>query len=303
MITNMMCHFSLKTLTRARTGGNAAYFVLVTSEEDLKRAVGFCQNRNLPHYVLGEGSNVLASDHDFSGVVIKLGGRLTSIQISSADSEVKAGAGAPLMKLGFGLAHQGFTGYEYMAVIPGTVGGAVRINAGTTKYGEIKEHFLSARVLEPGRLEIVGYTCKDMRFGHRESAISNSRAIVVEARFRLLSQERLNMQSAMRNVRALLGLRRRRHPKNPRTFGSTFKNPPSGKAAGWYLEQVGMKGLWVGDAMVAEEHANWILNLGKAKSRDVKELIETGQRRVFEEFGVRLEREVVFLPEDMENWQ
>ena len=104
-------------------------------------------------------------------------------------------------------------------------------------------------------------------------------------------------------INSILATRRRKHPKISLNFGSTFKRPAGGNPPGWYLEQVGMKGMRSGGAMVAEEHANWILNMGNATSQDVKILISEGQKRVFEEFGIKLEREVIYLPEDMEAWQ
>jgi UDP-N-acetylmuramate dehydrogenase len=103
-------------------------------------------------------------------------------------------------------------------------------------------------------------------------------------------------------INSILATRRLKHPKIPLNFGSTFKRPFGGKHPGWYLEQVGMKGIRSGGAMVAEEHANWILNMGNATSQDVKVLISEGQKRVSEEFGINLEREVIYLPEDMADW-
>ena len=99
-----------------------------------------------------------------------------------------------------------------------------------------------------------------------------------------------------------MAARRQKHPRISLNFGSTFKRPPGGNPPGWYLEKVGMKGMRSGGAMVAEEHANWILNTGNATSRDVKSLIQRAKKRVFEEFGIHLEREVIYLPEDMADW-
>jgi UDP-N-acetylmuramate dehydrogenase len=105
-------------------------------------------------------------------------------------------------------------------------------------------------------------------------------------------------------VEELLKLRRSEHPKTPRTFGSVFNNPQNSKhSAGWYLEKVGMKGMRIGGAMVAREHANWVLNVDNTRSSDVKKLIEIGQKRAYEQFGIQLEREVIYLPEDMEEWK
>ncbi|NVM21053.1 MAG: UDP-N-acetylmuramate dehydrogenase [Desulfobacterales bacterium] len=294
--------YSLKSLNRIRIGGKASYYVVAINASILQEVIKFSSQKQIPFYILGAGSNVVISDEDFDGIVIRLGGELESIAFDAKQACVTARAGASLMNLGFRLARLGYLGYTYMAVIPGTIGGAVRMNAGTTKEGEIKDHFVKARVLDPSTCEVVEYEWKDMGFGYRESAISNTGRIILQAAFRLKEESGRDVRQAMKNVQALLASRREKQPRNRRTFGSTFKRPPGGKPAGWYLERVGMKGMRVGNAMVAKEHANWILNIGEARSADVKAVIDIGQKRVFEEYGVMLSREVIYLPEDMEQW-
>ena len=186
-----------------------------------------------------------------------------------------------------------------MAVIPGTVGGAVRMNAGTTREGEIKDHFLSALVMDGLTGVIREYTKKDMQFEYRGSILSKSSSIIIQTTFVLPAAEETDPEGALNGVRSLLAARRAKQPKNQKNFGSTFKHPGAEYPAGWYLEKVGMKGMQKGGAMVAHEHANWIVNVDNATSGDVKHLIETGKQRVYEEFGVVLEREVVYLPEDI----
>lgn len=295
-------NYPLKQLNRIKTGGQALYYSFASCVSDLRETVRFSQENRLPYYILGNGSNVLISDENFHGIVIKLGADLGSISFDKDRDLVTAGAGASLMKLGNELAEKGYLGCSYMAVIPGTVGGAVRVNAGTTKEGEIKDHFLAALVLDPDTGELIEYTKNTMAFAHRGSTFSQSKKIILRSTFQLPQQEKTCRQEAQRMVKELIFSRISKQPKNPRNFGSTFKHPAADYTAGWYLEKVGMRGLRIGDAMVAEEHANWILNRGNAKSQDIKKVIETGQRRVFEEFGVKLEREVIYLPEDIEEW-
>ena len=115
-------------------------------------------------------------------------------------------------------------------------------------------------------------------------------------------EEERKIDVVMEDVRSLLRMRWQKQPREVRTFGSTFKKTQEGKPAGWYLDRVGMKGMRIGDAMVATKHANWIINLGEATCNDIKALITIGKKRVFEQFGVNLSREVIYLPEDMENW-
>jgi UDP-N-acetylmuramate dehydrogenase len=293
-------NFSLKYLNRIQTGGRALYFIIASTISDIKTAIQFSREKQLPYYVLGNGSNVLISDEDFEGIVIKLNGDLKKISLQDNKYCLTAGAGASLMKLGLELAKQNHLGYAYMALIPGTIGGAVVMNAGTSKEGEIKDHFLSALILNPEKNELREYGKKEMAFDYRKSLISNSRKIILKVTFKLSDQNAQKSKEALTIVEELRSLRRATQPKNTRNFGSTFKHPAAEYAAGWYLEKVGMKGIRKGGAMVAQEHANWILNIGNALSQDVKELIEVGQKRVFEEFGIYLEREVFFLPEDIE---
>ncbi len=293
-------HFSLKKLSRIHTGGVGLYFALVYTVKQLIEVVTFARDNALSFYVLGAGSNVILSDNLFKGIVIKLDGDFKVIEYKK--DQINCGAGASLMKVGFSLAREGFNGYGYMAVIPGTIGGATLMNAGTGNEGEIKDHFIGAKVLDSDTLEIQEYSCKDMNYGYRKSEISKTNKIVLNSSFKLDSDTKLSKDAAINNVRQLLRSRRVKQPRNPRTFGSTFKQPSGGKPAGWYLDRVGMKGVRVGGAMVAEEHANWILNVDGATSNDVKSLIHMGQKRVLEQFGVGLKREVIYLPEDLSNF-
>ncbi len=295
-------NYSLKQLNRIRTGGRSLYYAIANNVSDLKRIIFFSREQKLPFYILGNGSNILISDEDFAGIVIKLSGDFESISFNKNDNAFTAGAGASLMELGNELAKHGYLAFSYMAVIPGTVGGAVRMNAGTHKEGEIKDRFIKALVMDPKTDEISEYSKNSMEFAYRESAISKSLKIIIQATFQLPQQKETTSQEAQMFVRDLLASRCSKQPKNLKNFGSTFKRPFGGSSAGWYLDRVGMKGMRIGDAMVAEEHANWILNEDNAKSQDVKKLIEIGQKRVFEEFGVQLEREVVYLPEDIKEW-
>ena len=292
--------FDCSLLTRLRTGGSTAYFATVNSRSDLIQVTTFARDRSLPLFVIGAGSNVVISDEIFRGCVIKLSGEFRKIIFT--DKKVTCGAGHSLIKLGLVLAKRGFSGYEYMAVIPGSVGGAVRMNAGTTKYGEIKDHFISATIMDPATGIIRKYTNEDMLFSYRGSSLLNSNRIILEASFELPRTGLYDSQFVFETIRRIQSERRKKQPRNPRTFGSVFKRPDSGQAAGWYLEKVGMKGLRVGGAMVPHEHANWIINTGGATSSDVRKLISIGQKRVLDEFGVVLEREVIYLPEDMEKW-
>jgi UDP-N-acetylmuramate dehydrogenase len=302
MKSEIKINYSLKYLNTVRIGGSALYFSAPSTLSELKEILDFSITRNLQFYILGNGSNVLINDHDFNGVVIKLCGKFKEIIFHENDGTVTCGAGAFLMKLGNKIAERGCTGCSYMGVIPGTIGGAVRMNAGTLEEGEIKDHFLNAQVLDPQTGGLETYAAEDMQFAYRKCALSQSRKILLQVTFSLPLLREKYPGEAGEIINNILATRRLKHPKIPLNFGSTFKRPLDGKPPGWYLEQVGMKGMRSGGAMVAEEHANWILNMGNATSQDVKNLISESKRRVFEKFGIYLEREVIYLPEDIETW-
>lgn len=297
---NSSYNYPMKYLSRIRTGGPAYCYVEAQTVEELLVSTSSARELGLPFLIIGTGSNILADDDGFRGVIIRLTGGFKFLKYDKLNGIIIAGAGLQLMKLGFSLAREGYCGYSYMAVIPGTVGGAVRMNAGTTQCGEIRDHLVSSLVFNPLNGEVFRHEAKDMCFGYRQSLISGSNLIVLEASFLLSDNEKRDKHQAMQKVHSLTELRRHKHPKNPRTFGSTFRQPATGIPAGWYLQQVGMKGMRIGGAMVSREHSNWIINIGDAKSAEVRSLIYIGQTRVFDEFGVRLEREVVYVPEDME---
>jgi len=291
--------FPLASRSRFQTGGRASYFAPVKNLTELRSALAIAGSQHLPLSVLGHGANVLISDEDFNGVVITLEGDFRAVSFDNKAQSVTAGAGAPLMQLGRLLAQQGYPGCSYMGVIPGSVGGAVRMNAGTADGQEIKNDLHRAELYDPEASCTVEYTGEDLAFGYRTSTLARSGLIVLRASFKLPSAKETGKGEAIEAITNLLERRRSRQHENPRTFGSTFKNPPGREhSAGWYLERTGMKGLRVGGAVVARKHANWILNDGGARTGDVKKIIATGQQRVFETFGIMLEREVVYLPED-----
>ena len=293
-------HHPLRAYAAIGIGGRARYFAAVVSMHDLQQAASFARERQLPLYVLGRGSNVLIQDDAVQGVVVVLSGVFKELSFQQGAGTVTAGAGVPLIKLGAALARQGYTGCAYMGVIPGSVGGAVRMNAGIGQGQEIAGHLLRVRVFDPIRMEEHWLDQGQLQFAYRTSILSRIPQIVLEAVFRLPEEREAVPGQACADIKALFARRRAAQPHSRYTFGSTFKNPAGAEhSAGWYLEHAGMKGMRSGGAMVPHEHANWIINTGGARSDEVKELIERGQARVLAKFGIVLEREVVYVPEDM----
>lgn len=286
----------LAGFTTYRIGGSASFFAEPETVADLMAVLGWARANGVDWFIIGGGSNILIADDGFPGLVIKLGRSFQAYSIDEENGIVTAGAATLLPLLGRDLLRKGWDGFIFMCVIPGTVGGAVSMNAGTTNEGEIRDQFLSADVLTED-LVVKSLSSYDLNFDYRYSSILKSRNIILSAKFKLEKQvgnDFLEMKLAKVSRK-----RKSVQPSVARNCGSVFKKPSSGESAGWYIERAGLKGHRIGDAQVAPEHANWIVNLNNAKAADVKNLIMLCQNLVYEKFDVRLEREVIILPDDI----
>lgn len=266
----MYANVSLRSLTSFRIGGKA----LVAFVDDVSQLSVLCDEP----FVLGNGTNVLASEC-ISRPVAAI--RLT--RFSFDDVVVTAESGVSLAALSREAALRGLTGLEWATGIPGSVGGALRMNAGAfgSELGQIVE---TVNVLEDGR--VLTLTAEECGFLYRGSSF---RGVAVEARLRLKRGERGEIERKMREYAAL---RRLKQPVGA-SAGSVYKRAE--RAAGWYIERAGLKGERKGDAVVSVKHANFIINEGNATARDVLSLMERIEKRVYESFGVRLEREIELL--------
>lgn len=279
----------LARLTSLHVGGPAQYLLRAKNDDDVREAIAFGQQRQLPLFVLGKGSNTLFPDAGWPGVILLMEDRT----LTRAGTTVTAGAGVFMRLLaGFALSH-GLQGLEELAGIPGTVGGAVRGNAGTWNT-EIKDvvqrvDFLDAQEPAGAVHSLSGRECL---FAYRDSIFKKKPAwIILRASFQLRVGDR-NAGEAL--VKKDLHERHARQPYDAPSAGSIFKNPP-GTSAGALLEQAGMKGRRVGGAEISLLHANWVLNRGGATSSDVVALIEQAQQAVFAHHGVKLEPEIVIV--------
>lgn len=274
--------------TTFRVGGPAALMVLPKGEE-ARRVVEIAFRCNVKPFFLGNGSNLLVSDKGYDGFVVKLSGSYCEGE-AYAD-ELTAG-GAMLLSQAANLAlRQGLTGLEWAAGIPGTVGGAVTMNAGAYG-GEVAQVLGQVHALGyDGRVEVVPN--RECDFSYRHSAFSGGERLILEATFRLEPGD----PAAIRERMAELGeTRRSKQPLEYPSAGSAFKRPPpvGGKPvyAAALIDQCGLKGLTVGGAQVSEKHAGFIINRGRATAADILALMEEVKKRVFDQTGVRLEPEV-----------
>jgi UDP-N-acetylmuramate dehydrogenase len=284
----------LAPLTTWKIGGAAEYLAAPADMEDVCRLLRLAQERGWPLWFLGRGSNVLIDDAGLRGLTIHLARSLQSLE--RRGDALRVGAGVSLPRLAQAAARLGFAGFEFLAGIPGTVGAAVRLNAGAEDR-DLAGVLQRVWVVTP-QLQLLELTPAELNFGYRTSLLLNfPHWLVVEAEFRLANPDAPEVVRS--RMRELLQARKVRQPSNPRSCGSVFKNPPGGPPAGLLIDQAGFKGRGRGEALVSRKHANFILNQGGATAAQIKALVREIQDEVWRTRGVLLAREVIFLPDDL----
>lgn len=275
--------------TTFRIGGPADYFVELGSIEQIRAAIQVCREENLPWFVLGRGSNLLVSDKGYRGVILSIYKDFQKTEIQGETVTVQAGV--LLTTLSGKVLDASLTGLEFASGIPGTIGGAVVMNAGAYG-GEMKDIVRKVTVLDQDG-EVRTLTCGEMQFGYRTSLAKKKGYIVLGAELTLKQGEKEKIREEMQALKA------KRIEKQPLEFpsaGSTFKRP-EGYFAGKLIMDAGLRGAAVGGAQVSEKHCGFVVNTGNATAADVRELMRRVQEKVEEQFGVHLEPEVRFLGE------
>jgi UDP-N-acetylenolpyruvoylglucosamine reductase len=284
--------YPLSRLTTVRAGGSADFFARPESEPEVVELLAWAEAEGLPVGVVGSGSNLLVSDEGFHGVVMKLAGQLTRVERDGTN--IVCGGGARLPSAAAKAAGWGLTGLEFGVNIPGTVGGAVRMNANAYG-GELGRVLESVTVCTPSGSEQRGP--KDLGFRYRGSNLGD-REVVALAGFGLSESDPADVKATMADMRRR---RKEAQPSGIKTFGSTFVNPEDaradGRSAGQLLDAAGCRGLQVGGARLSPKHANFVENTGGATTADILEVMAEARRRVHESFGVTLEPEVQILGE------
>jgi UDP-N-acetylenolpyruvoylglucosamine reductase len=284
--------YPLARLTTIRTGGPADYFARPDSSERLTALLAWAEAEGIAVGVVGSGSNLLIADAGFRGLVMKLDGSLATIEREG--TRLLCGGGARLPQAAARAARDGLSGLEFGVNIPGTVGGAVKMNANAYG-GDLSRVLEWVEVATPAG---TGHRVPgELGFAYRRSNLG-PREIVARASFALAPADPQAVKGTLAEMR---DARRAAQPSGIKTFGSTFKNPDdpraNGKSAGVLLDEAGCRGLAVGGARFSEKHANFVENPGDATTADVIALMAEGRRRVRERFGVELEPEVQFLGE------
>lgn len=280
----------MKHHTTLRVGGPADALVNVHTLEELQKVVQFARERDLPILVLGEGSNLIVRDRGIRGIVLRLRGELARINFDT--QEVDVGGGTYLPHLLVKAAQRGLSGLECCTGVPGTVGGALISNAGSA------EEFIGERVsrvtvlTHEGKLRVVERD--ELKFGYRQSNLRELSLVIVRVALNLTYDE---PKAIMERIRRKWRYRWETQPVNMPCAGCIFKNP-IGERAGRLLDAAKLKGFRIGDAQVSTVHANFIVNLGNAKAKEVLGLAELMRRTVQERFGISLEYEVQIVGED-----
>ena len=281
---------SMARHTTFRIGGNADVFVLPASIEELLAVLKLTKRYSVPLTVLGNGSNVLVRDGGIRGAVVSFGKPFSYIEMEGA--HIKAGAGAMLGKVSLFAANHALSGLEFAVGIPGSLGGAVFMNAGAYD-GEMSQVISEVTAVTPEG-EIRRYRTKEMDFSYRHSVFQQNGHIICEIELTLRESKAAAIQEKMAEFT------RRRMEKQPLdkpSAGSTFKRPP-GFFAGTLIDEAGLKGFTVGGAQVSGKHAGFVINKGGATAADVLSLIEEIQRRIEEKNGIRLTPEIRIIGED-----
>ena len=275
--------------TTFRCGGPATLFLRPGSEDELVRVVSLLKDKGHPYMLLGNGSNLLVSDKGYEGVVISLE-RLSELSLEG-ETSIRAQAGVLNSRIASFARENSLAGFEFAAGIPGTIGGAMIMNAGAYG-GEMKLITTSVRAITPDG-EVKELTAEDCDFGYRTSALKREGYVVLSA---LLQLQKGNEKEITDLMTELALKRKEKQPLEYPSAGSTFKRP-EGYFAGKLIQDAGLKGFSVGDAAVSEKHCGFVINKGQATSADIYKLIREVQKKVFEDSGVTLEPEVILVGE------
>ena len=276
----------MKRHTSFRAGGDAEWFVIPETVQELNAVLRACKKADTPWYVVGNGSNLLVSDEGYSGVIISTA-KFDKLEVEG--TTVTAGAGVILSRAAVQAYKSGLTGLEFAAGIPGSVGGACVMNAGA--YGSEMKNVLSSVTVLTKEGEVMEIPAEELELGYRTSVIPKAGYLVLEAKMELTTGNPEEIKALMDDLAF------RRKDKQPLEFpsaGSTFKRP-AGHFAGKLIEDAGLKGFAVGGACVSEKHAGFVVNKGGATASDIYSLCKAVEERVMEQFGVQLELEVKLL--------
>lgn len=280
----------MKNYTSFKVGGKADVLIKVKNEEELKSILECAIKRNIPYYIIGNGSNLLVLDEGIKGIVIK--NEITNIKIDKKEENevyVKVGAGYKLGKLAYELANKEISGLEELAGIPGTIGGAVRMNAGA--HGkEMKDIVKQITTIDKlGKKHILSN--KEAKFEYRNSIFSKEDLIITEV---ILKLGKKKSTEIINEIKKYAKIRKEKQPLEYPSAGSTFKRGDTYITAK-LIDECGLKGYEIGGAKISEKHAGFVINTGNASAKDILDLIEYVKKEVFKKFGKEIKMEVEII--------
>ena len=277
--------------TSFKTGGCADYYIEGKSIEEIKKVMQYANKNKIPLYVIGNGSNILVTDKGIRGIVLKID--LEQIEVEEKENNIilTLGSGVKLMALGQILKNKSITGFEELSGIPGTIGGAIKMNAGA--YGkEMKDLVITTTCLTENG-EIVEYSNKEQEFTYRHSIFFDRNDIILSTKILL---QKGNQDEISKKMQEYINTRKEKQPLEYPSAGSTFKRGEN-YITSKLIDESGLKGYTIGGAQISEKHAGFIINKGDATSKDIIELIKYTKQKVFEKFGVHIEEEIEIIGE------
>lgn len=276
-----------------RVGGCADYYVNCIDRKELSGLLSFLTEEGVPHMLIGNGSNLLFRDSGYRGVIIHLEGEFQDCEVQG--DTVIAGSGKLLSSVSSLAAKSGLAGMEFASGIPGSIGGAIYMNAGAYG-GEMKDIVTRVWLMSPDGKEETVRTGVEMEFAYRNSCLQRTGEIVTKVELKLQPEDAETIQA---RIAELTEKRVQKQPVNFPSAGSTFKRPAEGYAAA-LIQESGLKGVSVGGAEVSEKHSGFIINKGGATATDVLQLMELVEKKVYEDSGIQLEPEVRIIGEEDE---
>ncbi|MCL2051488.1 MAG: UDP-N-acetylmuramate dehydrogenase [Lachnospiraceae bacterium] len=286
-VENLLVNEPMSRHTTFKVGGPADLFIRISAKEQLISLVPFLRKLELDYFVIGNGSNLLVGDRGYQGVILSISECLNGINIK--DDCIVAEAGAMLSRVSELAASQSLAGMEFASGIPGTIGGAVVMNAGAYG-GEMSSITESVLVMDSKGEEMV-LSNETMEFAYRNSVVKNRPYIVLAVTLRLAKGDAAQINQ---KIDELKKRRREKQPLEYASAGSTFKRPP-GKFAGKLIMEAGLRGFSIGGASVSEKHCGFVINEGNATALDILEVIKEAKERVYDRFDIKLEPEIIFL--------
>ncbi len=287
---NIILNEPMSRHTSFHIGGPAGYFVTPSDKDELCRIIDCCRKNKANYFILGNGSNLLVSDKGYDGVIINTSKSLGAISVQ--EDMIYADAGVLLSKISSAALANELTGFEFASGIPGTLGGAIVMNAGAYG-GEMKDVVVSVNAYDPNTNSIVTMLPCELKFGYRTSAFKELDHVVLDVCLKLKNGDPLEIKNKIDELKAM---RTSKQPLNYPSAGSAFKRPKD-NFAGKLIMDAGLSGFSIGDAAVSKKHCGFFVNLGNATASDMKKLFDEVIRTVDEKFNVLLEPEVCFLGE------